>query len=75
MGTETAVAVMPCTGGWSGGVQKVPRKQFVDLTPSKLQQFTPLDEKPSENAVQCDTCAKWTRSFKFMSSVKVVENT
>ena len=61
--------------GNEGNILKVPRKEFVDLTPSKLQQFTPVGEKPSENAVQCDTCAKWTRSFKFMSSVKVVENT
>ena len=54
-------------------ISEMPRENFVHRPPSKLQEFTLVDDKPSENAVQCDACNKWTRSFKFMMTVKVCE--
>ena len=42
--------------GEEGTISELPRKRLVDHAESKLQEFVPVDDKPSENAVQCDSC-------------------
>ena len=56
-------------GGKSSGPPDSSSPAEPKIEPHKLQSYTAQEHKPCENAVQCDSCSKWTRSFKFMLSM------
>jgi hypothetical protein len=41
----------------------------------KAKGYWPANESQGESAVQCSSCKKWCRSFKFMKSEKVFSST